>query len=115
MSLPRMCWIFANRQPSLLAGFGAIWIGPASQLALLTTDADAEVAHKLIEARGVSWPNWRDGGPGDGPIAKLYHLRGLPTVYVIDAQGKIRSKDAIGGSLDQLVEELVAEREAVAK
>jgi RNA polymerase sigma factor (sigma-70 family) len=81
----------------------------------VNTDADPEDARKLMEAHGVTWPNWRDGGPGDGPIAKLYHLRGLPTVYVIDAQGKIRSKRAIGGSLDQLVEELVAEREAVAK
>jgi peroxiredoxin len=81
----------------------------------VNTDADPEDARKLMEARGVTWPNWRDGGPGDGPIAKLYHLRGLPTVYVIDAQGKIRSKRAIGGSLDQLVEDLEAEREAVAK
>jgi AhpC/TSA family len=81
----------------------------------VNTDADPEDARKLMEARGVTWPNWRDGGPGDGPIARLYHLRGLPTVYVIDAQGKIRSKRAIGGSLDQLVEEQVAEREAAAK
>ena len=81
----------------------------------VNTDADPEDTRKLMEARGVAWPNWRDGGPGDGPIARLYHLRGLPTVYVIDAQGKIRSKRAIGGSLHQLVEEQVAEREAAAK
>ena len=81
----------------------------------VNTDADAEVARKVMEAQGITWPNWRDGGPGDGPIAKLYHVRGYPTIYVIDAQGKIRSKRSRGSSLDQLVEQLVAEKEAVGK
>ena len=77
----------------------------------VNTDADAGAARKLMEAQGVTWPTWRDGGPGEGPIAKLYHLRGYPT-FVIDAEGKIRSKFSRGESLDQLVEQLVAEKEA---
>jgi thiol-disulfide isomerase/thioredoxin len=85
------------------------------------TDGDAGVARKLMEAQGVAWPNWHDRAPGlgehevlsiDGPIAKLYHVRGYPTVYVIDAGGKIRSKGAEGDAIEQLVERLVAEREA---
>jgi thiol-disulfide isomerase/thioredoxin len=85
------------------------------------TDADAGVARKVMEVQGVTWSNWHDRAPGleeravlsiDGPIARLYHVRGYPTVYVIDAEGKIRSKTAHGDSLDQLVERLVAEREA---
>ena len=78
-------------------------------------DADAGVARKVMEAEGVTWPNWHDGGPGEGPIVKLYHVRGYPTVYVIDAEGKIRSKRSLGNELDQLVEKLVAEREAAGK
>jgi RNA polymerase sigma factor (sigma-70 family) len=81
----------------------------------VNTDADAELARKVMEAEKVTWPNWRDGVPGDGPIAKLYHVRGYPTVYVIDADGKIRSKKVIGTSLDQLVDKLVAEKEAAGK
>jgi peroxiredoxin len=84
------------------------------------TDADTGVARKVMEAQGVTWPNWHDGEPGleegalvttKGPITKLYHVRGYPTVYVIDAEGKIRSKGSSGSQLDQLVEKLVAEQE----
>ena len=79
------------------------------------TDADAAVARKAMEQNGVTWPTWHDGSPGSGPIAKLYHVQGYPTIYVIDAAGKIRSKKAQGDSLDQLVEKLVAEQEAAGK
>ena len=78
----------------------------------VNTDADAEAARKVMEAQGVTWPNWHDGEPGAGPIAKLYHVRGYPTVYVIDGEGKIRSKSSHGDALDKLVEQLVAEQEA---
>jgi len=78
----------------------------------INTDADAGAARKLMEAQGVTWPNWHDGAPDEGPIARLYHVRGYPTVYVIDARGKIRSKSSHGDQLDQLVEQLVAEMEA---
>ncbi len=85
--------------------------------ALLGVDADAqaEIARKVMDAQGVTWPNWHDDQPGDGPIAKLYHVRGYPTIYVIDAHGKIRSKGALGNELDQLVEKLVADQEAANK
>ena len=81
----------------------------------INTDADAAMARKVMEEKGVTWPTWHDGSPGSGPIAKLYHVQGYPTIYVIDAAGKIRSKKAQGDSLDQLVEKLVAEQEAASK
>jgi thiol-disulfide isomerase/thioredoxin len=81
----------------------------------VNTDSDAGIGRKVMEAQGVTWPNWHDGEPGAGPIAKLYRVRGYPTVYVIDALGKIRSKRSRGDELDQLVEKLVAEHEAAGK
>ncbi|WP_020466697.1 TlpA family protein disulfide reductase [Singulisphaera acidiphila] len=87
----------------------------------VNTDADAVVARKTIEAEGITWPNWHDRMPGleknevlsiEGPISKLYRVRTYPTVYLIDAEGKIRSKGLRGDALDQLVETLVAEQEA---
>ena len=48
--------------------------------------------------RGRPRPNRHDGEPGEGPIAKLYHVGGYPTIYVIDALGKIRSKRTFGNS-----------------
>lgn len=81
----------------------------------VNTDADAAAARKVMETQGVTWPNWADGEPGAGPIANLYHVRSYPTVYVIDADGKIRGKDAHGLALDQLVERLVTERESAGR
>jgi hypothetical protein len=78
----------------------------------VNTDSDAGAARKVMEAQGVTWPNWHDGDPGEGPITKLYRVQGSPTVYVIDAEGKIRSKNSRGDALDQLVETLVTEPEA---
>jgi thiol-disulfide isomerase/thioredoxin len=78
----------------------------------VNTDSNAGAAHKVMEVQGITWPNWHDGEPGEGPIAKLYRVRGYPTVYAIDAEGKIRSKNSRGGALDQLVEKLVTEKEA---
>jgi len=87
----------------------------------VNTDADAEVARKTMEEEGITWPNWHDLEPGlertevlsiDGPISKLYRVRGYPTVYVLDAAGKIRSKNLRGDALQQLIETLVAEQEA---
>ena len=76
------------------------------------TDTDPETALKAMESEGITWPNWHDGDPGAGPITQLYHIQSYPTVYVIDADGKIRSKKAQGQPLDDLVEEMVTELEA---
>ena len=78
----------------------------------INVDADASAARKVIEAQGVTWPNWHDGEPGEGPIAKLYHVRRIPDrLRHRLGRGKIRSRWSRGDELDQLVEKLVAEQE----
>ena len=79
------------------------------------TETNPDAARKVIESQAITWPNWQDGEPGAGPIAKLYHVQGYPTIYVIDAAGKIRSKKSHGNELDQLVEKLVTEQETASK
>ncbi len=68
-------------------------------------------AARVMEAERMAWPSWHDGEEGGGPIASRYHVSGYPTVFVIDAGGKIRSTKALGEGLDKLVEDLVAEAE----
>lgn len=70
-----------------------------------------EAAAKVMEAEGITWPNWHDGEDHCGPIASLYHVSGFPTVFVIDALGTIRSTNSRGEGLDTLVEKLVKEAE----
>ena len=70
---------------------------------------------KAIQNNQMSWPNWHDGASGDSPIVSRYHIRGYPTVFVIDAKGAIRHKQVLGETLDRSVEDLVKEVETPAQ
>jgi AhpC/TSA family len=74
-------------------------------------DGDDQAALKAIKDERITWPNWNDGEPGEGTIVKRYHIRGYPTVFVIDAQGIIRHQQVLGTALDQTVDELLKEME----
>ena len=68
---------------------------------------------KAVQDHQIPWPNWHDGNGGtDGPIVARYHIRGYPSVFVIDAQGIIRYKQLSGSGLDKAVDDLLAELEA---
>jgi thiol-disulfide isomerase/thioredoxin len=70
---------------------------------------DQGTARKVMEREGMSWPNWHDGAPGEGPIAKRYHIHGYPSIFVLDAKGIIRARQARGEALDQVVDDLLKE------
>ena len=75
----------------------------------INCDEDKEAAVSAIKSERISWPNWHDGAPGAGPIAKRYHIRSYPTVFVVDGQGIIRHKQILGEGLDKAVDQLVKE------
>ncbi len=78
----------------------------------INCDGDKQAAIKAMESEHITWANWHDGEPGEGPIVKRYHVRGYPTVMVLDANGIIRNKQAIGSNLDKTVDDLLKQMEA---
>lgn len=58
----------------------------------------------------MSWPAVFQGG--STPVADLYRVRGYPTIYVLDADGKIAARDLRGEALTTKVVELVEALEA---
>ena len=66
-----------------------------------------------VEEYGVTWPTIFQGG--STPVADLYRVEGYPTIYILDADGRIIAKDLRGEALVQKVEELVAALEASGK
>ncbi len=68
----------------------------------------------MIRSR-IGWPNYFDGRPGEGPIAKQYHVAAFPSLFLIDAKGRIRYKQLLGLNLDKAVKELVEEAESSAR
>ena len=74
-------------------------------------DRDKQAGARAIANERITWPNWHDGEPGEGPIAKRYHVTGYPSVVVLDAKGIIRHKQIIGPGLDKAVAGLIKELE----
>jgi len=77
--------------------------------ALLGVDCepDKDTARKTMARERMTWPNWYDGAPTTGPIAERFHVRGFPSVFVLDAKGVIRSRSAL--DLDRTVDKLLEE------
>jgi hypothetical protein len=68
-----------------------------------------EVAKKTVVDKGMGWRSWYDGEEIRGPIETDYDVPHWPRIFLIDAQGVIRSIDAHGKELDESVEKLLAE------
>jgi thiol-disulfide isomerase/thioredoxin len=75
-------------------------------------DEDKEAAREAMVRERITWPNWQDGAPGEGPIAVRYHVEGYPATFVLDAEGIIRYRGVLGEGLDQAVDILLKEVEA---
>jgi peroxiredoxin len=68
---------------------------------------DARRMQQLRDRGTVTWRSFDDGN--FGPIAQQYHITGIPSVFVLDAEGVIRFKDVRGDELVEAVNELMAE------
>jgi len=66
---------------------------------------------KAIKENNITWPSFWDGGSTGGPIATEWAVRGWPTIYILDAKGVIRYKNARGEAMDVAVDALMKEME----
>jgi len=75
----------------------------------VNSDKDLTVLRKVIKDKNLPWPSFFDGGGIGGPIATQWGVTGWPTVYVLDAKGVIRYKNARGKKLDEAIEAMLSE------
>ena len=76
----------------------------------VNSDRDLEKLKPILEEENITWRSFWNGPDGTGgPISKKWNVSGWPTIYVIDAEGKIRYKNARGEQLDDALETLLAE------
>ena len=76
----------------------------------VNSDKDLEALKPVLEKESITWRSFWNGPNGtSGPISKRWNVKGWPTIYVLDARGKIRFKGVRGESMDEAVDELLAE------
>ncbi len=78
----------------------------------INSDDGRDAVLKMLKEQEITWRNLLEGST-EGPIATRWNINGWPTVYVIDAQGRIRFRDLRGEELEEAVKNLLKEQKAV--
>ena len=76
----------------------------------VNTDPNREMVKTRSEKDQITWRSFYDRTTG-GPICQAWKVSGFPTLYVIDAQGIIRSISHTSEEMDRMVDKLIAEME----
>jgi hypothetical protein len=92
----------------------ARWKDAPFALLGINSDRDLDATRKRCEAEKISWRNFYEGDASapPGAISKAWHVRGWPTLFLVDATGTIRRKwmgSPDEEALDREIDALVAE------
>ena len=70
----------------------------------ISLDGELKPLQEMVSAKGMSWPQIHDA---DQSLVKLFNVKGTPTYYLIDREGKIAAKDIpmkrLGSAIDDLL------------
>ena len=70
----------------------------------ISLDDELKPLQEMVSNLGMSWPQIHDA---DKSLMKLFNVKGTPTYYLIDREGKIAAKDIpikrLGSAIDDLL------------
>ncbi len=70
----------------------------------ISLDDELKPVQETVISKGISWAQIHDA---DKSLVKLFNVRGTPTYYLIDREGKIAAKDIplkkLSGAIDGLL------------
>ncbi len=79
------------------------------QVVGVSLDNSAAALKQLMEQQGITWPVAYDGKGWASPLVRELGINALPTVWLIDGQGRLRSLKGLEDTAGQL-RQLTAER-----
>ena len=77
----------------------------------INCDYTAMRCSRSVSSSRISWRNWGNTD-SSGSLTTRYGVRGLPTTYLLDANGIVRYHNLRGKELEQATQKLVRELEA---
>ena len=77
----------------------------------INSDGPADELRPRLEKEGIAWRQHVDGST-EGPLATAWNVHGWPTIYILDAEGRIRFRDLRDQAMEDAVMKLLAESKA---
>jgi len=103
---PAFIIFFAGASPPAVAAIGKIQQAvadlPAGSVRVVgvSLDMKRETLAALLKAHNVTWPVAFDGKGWEGPLVRGLGINALPTVWLLDGRGRLRSLNALDGAAD---------------
>lgn len=73
----------------------------------ISFDEDKEKFEAFIEEKKMAWPQYFDGKGWENEIGPKYMIQSIPTLYLLDREGKIITNDLSGSNLEDLLKKLL--------
>ena len=73
----------------------------------VNSDKDLDKIRETVKEKNLTWRSFQNSA-SDVAISETWKIQGWPTIFILDAEGKIRFKGH-GGDIDSVIEECLAE------
>jgi peroxiredoxin len=70
----------------------------------ISLDDEVKPVQEMVASKGMSWPQIHDA---DQSLVKLFNVKGTPTYFLIDGEGKIVAKDIPIKKLASAIDDLL--------
>ena len=110
-----LVYFFASWSPPSLAGIAEVeylrktFAREPVEVLGVSLDSSPEALASTLKARNIAWPVIFDGKGWESPLVRGLSLNALPTLWVVDRQGNLRTLNAKTES-EALVRELLKEK-----
>lgn len=81
----------------------------------ISLDDNAAALKAGLARKGITWPQYFDGGGWDNRISRKFGIASIPTMWVLDREGRVVTTKARAGSLEGYLRPLLAGGETKAQ